>query len=113
MWDLGWGKSRLSTPGQGWRVSPGTEGCPLAQCPLAGQAGLPAGDVCTSPRALRWGSCSAPSGSVSPLRAQGALHLGGLQQGLALLQLKPLELKQGSCCRDMRTPVAILWRHPS
>lgn len=58
------------------------------------------------------GHCAAPGG-VSPLRAQGALHLGGLQQGLALLQLKPLELKRGCCCGDTRMPVAILWRHPS
>lgn len=75
--------------------------------------GLPAGDACKSPRALRWGSRSGPSSSLSPLRAQGALHLGGLQQRLALLQLKPLELKRECCCRDTSTPVAILWRHPS
>lgn len=73
-----------------------------AECSGMGLEGLPGGAACESPRA-------APSSSLSPLRAQGALHLGGLQQGLALLQLKPLELERGCCCGDAR---GILWGHP-
>lgn len=75
------------------RVSSGRAGWSLAgrAVPWGCQRGMPVHPP---------GRCAAPSGSVSPLRAQGALHLGGLQQGLALLQLKPLELKRGCCCRD-------------
>lgn len=63
------------------------------------RGGLLAGDAFKCPQPLCWGSRSHPSSSVSPLRAQGALRLGGLQEGLALVQLKPLEPKRGRLLR--------------
>lgn len=100
---FGMGREQAERSGRRWRVAPGTGG---------GTAGA-ASRGCRKSSGTALGERSAPSGSVSTLRAQGALHLGGLQRGLALLQLKPLELKRGCCCGDTRMPVAILWRHPS
>lgn len=93
---MGWEQAERSVPSG--IAGPGVAGGPRratdGRC-RGCRGGLLAGGAFKSPQPLRWGSRSGPSSSVSPLRAQGALRLGGLQEGLALLRLKPLEPKWG------------------